>query len=457
MRPNMTSESDAKSIQLALLWCERQGSGWALGTQLGKGGTAPVFEVESPEGPRALKIYDESFSTGEKGEIERKRIGQQLALKGHDCSSLVQVYDGGTFEGRHYLLMARAPGRELEKSLSIVPRDKIRQILDQVARAALFLKSRNLCHRDIKSANVFISDDFNHATLLDISVIRDIEDPVGVGTDHDGQLPVVATARYSPPEYLFRLLEPSAELWHALNIYQMGALLHDLIMKEPLFESEFLLSAENRYRFAWIVATTAPKIQAIDVDQDLVFLAGRALDKDWVQRSCLALDDFLSDANVQRAHALQLLGLAGEKPTAVRSEDRYASNIERIRNVARGLDEAISQRLRADGATAVHVIKPGGDDNSKLLTFAWDAPTSGIETSSGAIELRITISIENRFGGARFKNSVQLLAMIEGEQRQAAMGLPEVEDSPETESLLTNQLYSALADLSLQLGQARII
>jgi hypothetical protein len=54
-----------------------------------------VFEVGSPDGARALKIYDPRFSTGEKGAIELKRIEQQLALRGHDCPYLVQVYEGG--------------------------------------------------------------------------------------------------------------------------------------------------------------------------------------------------------------------------------------------------------------------------------------------------------------------------------------------------------------------------
>src|SRR6185503_4141522 len=121
-----------------------------------------------------------------------------------------------------------------EKRLKFIPRAKIRQIVDQVTQAAIFLRTRGFCHRDIKAANVFISDDFERCTLLDVSVVRAVHDPVGIGTDHEGQLPVVATARYSPPEYLFRLVDPSPELWHALTVYQLGGLLHDLIMREPL-------------------------------------------------------------------------------------------------------------------------------------------------------------------------------------------------------------------------------
>ena len=290
---NSPVPSDAWGI--ATRWCQAKGDGWSLVEQLGVGGTAPVFEVTSPDGPRALKIYDRKFSSGKLGDIEHNRIQQQLSLKNHDCRSLVQVYEGGKTENRHYLLMSRAPGTELEKHLRAVPRSKIRNIIHDVARACLFLRDRNLCHRDIKAANIFVSDDFNHATLLDISVIRDIHDPIGVGTDQDGQLPVLATARYCPPEYLFRLIEPIPTLWHALTVYQLGALLHDLIMRTPLFQAEYEQSKTNRYRFAWLVATKIPQIRASDVDDDLLFVANRALDKDWKRRSALRIEDFLHD------------------------------------------------------------------------------------------------------------------------------------------------------------------
>src|SRR5882672_7529967 len=144
----MTIDSfvDTENLERATRWCEHKGEGWSLVGKLGKGGTAPVFEVASPSGRRALKIYDDEFSTGPKGDIEFKRIEQQLTLRDHDCPYLVQVYEGGRFEDRLYLLMERASGQELEKRLYDVPRHKIRQIVGQVAQAALFLLRRNGCH-----------------------------------------------------------------------------------------------------------------------------------------------------------------------------------------------------------------------------------------------------------------------------------------------------------------------
>ena len=147
----------AESLQLAREWCGNRGSGWRLNeSSLGKGGTAPVYEVFSPDGPLALKLFDREYSDGNKGQETEKRITEQLKIGEHGCPYLVNVYDGGRFGTRLFLLMSRASGAELEKNLSTVPRNSIRKIVDQVARAMIFLEEHGLCHRDVKSANVFV-------------------------------------------------------------------------------------------------------------------------------------------------------------------------------------------------------------------------------------------------------------------------------------------------------------
>ena len=103
--------------RIARRWCESKGSRWSVHSTLGEAGAAPVFDDDSPDGTRTLKIFAARFSAGEKDEIEYKRIEQQLALKGHDSPYLVPIYDGGKVEGRFVLLMEHAPGTELEKRL----------------------------------------------------------------------------------------------------------------------------------------------------------------------------------------------------------------------------------------------------------------------------------------------------------------------------------------------------
>jgi len=409
MASDVTDSSDP-SWPIAEAWCQQNGAEWIVLDVAGRGGTAPVFTIQGPDRLYALKVYDEAFSSGEKGKIEAIRVQQQVALGRHGRPELVEVYDGGRFSDRLFLLMNRAEGKELEKVLPEVPREKIRTIIDQIARACLFLRSHNLSHRDLKSANVFISDDFSQATLLDLSVTRDIYDPIGIGTDHGNQLPVVATARYSPPEYLFRLEEPSPEYWHGIDIYQLGALLHDLIMKKPMFSDEYEASKENRYRFAWAVATKTPTVQASDVDPDLVYLARRALDKDWKRRRDLKIEDFLASAQAQRANALSLLGLGGQaKPL-----ERSPTDPARLHKVATMMASALVERLRDAGVTASHSVSNTLGGKARRLTFEWSRPDA---TKSGTVATTLAVDVElvQADGDAAVKLRTSLSTAIEGE------------------------------------------
>ena len=433
----MDEVASSDTLEVAQHWCERRGKNWSVQGQLGKGGTARVFEIECPDGIRALKIYDPELSRGERGEVEKSRIEKQLKLRGHDCPSLVQVYEGGAFEERLFLLMGRPSGAELAKRLTEVPRDKIRQIVDQIARAVEFLRSRGLCHRDIKAENIFVSDNFAQATLLDISVVRDIHDPVGAGTDRDGQLPVVATARYSPPEYLFRLEDSGPDLWHALNIYQLGALLHDLIMREELFEAEYRLSSENRYRFAWIIARVEPVVEADDVDEDLVFTAQCALDKDWKRRSSLTPEDFMADSSVRESHALELLGLTRRADNG--DEGARVKHVRRIRNIAQMLSSQISANLREErGVKSTHGVKRGSDDVSWVLDFEWKVSSSG--APERAVRLELKISMEGNDEPGRILCTVSLLPEGAMSTDEARIEIPPVEDGDDVTSELAKRV-----------------
>jgi hypothetical protein len=440
------------NLAVAQRWCDARGAGWAVLDTAGRGGTAPVFTVQSPSGLLALKLYDPKFSEGKLGEESERRLTPQLELGLHDCPYLVRIHDGGRFEDRLYLLMDKAPGQELEKRLKDIPRASIRTIIDQVTVACIFLRQRGLSHRDIKSANIFISDDFSHVTVLDLSVLRDIYDPVGLGTDHGDTLPVVATSRYSPPEYLFRLLPASEELWHALDVYQIGGVLHDLIMREPMFEQDYLLTRDtNRYRFAWIVATQDPVVQAVDVDADLVFLAKRALDKDWRRRSSLRLDDFRDDAVVRGAHGLMALGVNVRGPLPSSNRGAVRRWMGELSNEVEG---AIVAGLRSSGVTAHHRTEEGASEAERALTFSWDPSIGGADATLADASLTISLVRQEGSSGIRVAVVIALAAKRDGQQKIAQVALPEVVGNADAASAIAGSALTALGDLAIRIMEA---
>jgi len=273
-----------------------------------------------------------------------------------------------------------------------------------------------------------------------------------VGTDHDGQLPIVATARYSPPEYLFRLLEPAPELWHALTLYQLGALLYDLIMRVPLFEAEYTKSKENRYRFAWIIATAEPPLQAEDVDRDLMLTARRALDKDWQRRSVLRLEDFLADSNVRQANALQVLGI-GIPQAKVQEAGDLTVALQRVREVASDLKDRVVQYLRDHGVRAVHDIQPGPNDRSKSISFRWDTPGPTPQQIELHFDLRLLVHSQ----GDRFALSEKLIMHVSSQPSAVTLTLPELRDQPGVEPTLFACAVEAFEKLAVEMSRANVV
>ncbi len=129
--------------------------------------------------------------------------------------------------------------------------------------------------------------------LLDLGVLRKISPDEGSGTD--GRQ-FIATAQYSPPEFLAREEQQGAPGFAAINVYQVGAVLHDIIMKRPLFGEE--AATRNKFILFKAVTEKTPRIANPNVPVRLVTLCRLALEKN-PQRRILGvkLEDFLADAD----------------------------------------------------------------------------------------------------------------------------------------------------------------
>lgn len=257
-------------------------NGWHLGEVLGQGADGIVYVGEKAGQEAAVKIlFPEVLAKyGFEGAVERLEL--QLSLKGEKHHpNLVEVSEGGKaaeLDDSLYLAMERVPGTPLNKAVVNIPRDAIPSLIKQLASAARFLEKHTLAHRDIKPANIIVSDDFSHLTLLDLGIILE------TCTDDDDRLSgeeFVATTRYSPPEFVWRKEESSSvDAWRAITFYQIGATLHDLIMRKPLFQGcdkpHANLYDAVRYR--------SPVINEPECDPWLIQLAKCCLVKNWRNR-----------------------------------------------------------------------------------------------------------------------------------------------------------------------------
>ena len=214
--------------------------GWTIGPRLGQGKSAVVFHASRGGDEGAVKVFDRELvqrygvdAQNERGEREKKLVGQHHP-------NLIGILDAGYDDGLDlfFVVMEFFNGKNLGDALSDVLTGQEHGIIQQVAAAARFLESMGLAHRDIKPENIGVSADYSKAVLLDLGVLVPVEGYSNV-TDHGDEKVFVGTLQYSPPELLFRVEEQTPDGWRAVTMYQLGAVLHDLLTRRPLF-AEFV-------------------------------------------------------------------------------------------------------------------------------------------------------------------------------------------------------------------------
>jgi len=250
---------------------------WTIIDYIDHGKSAVVFEGRKGKKHAAIKIFDPELIDKVGKEKQRGRVERELSLIGKHHDNLIDILDGGICKntGFIFIVMKLFNGKNLSKVLKEIPNYNIKLIIHQISEAAQFLENLSIAHRDIKPENIGISKDFKHAVLLDLGVIKPVGGLANL-TDGPNSRPFIGTLRYSSPEFLFREEPDTKEGWRALTFYQLGAVLHDLIMKTPIFEKY----SEPFARLVEAVKNVTPQTKSKDVPIELVQLTRNCLVKD---------------------------------------------------------------------------------------------------------------------------------------------------------------------------------
>ncbi|WP_296426547.1 protein kinase [Yoonia sp.] len=253
-------------------------NGWCVEELINFGKSAAVFKAKkSATGESgALKVFDDELIEKYGDHAQIARIERELSLVGKSHPNMVKILAGGVdaITGNHFLLMEFLDGPNLKQCLGDIPIGSVGDLVSQLSSCCEFLESLGLTHRDIKPENIVIIEDFSRLILLDFGVLR----PVGDGgiTDGDGVQSFVGTLQYSSPEFLLRNEEDSVEGWRALTFYQIGAVMHDLIMRKEIFSE----SAEPYARLVMAVQNDTPTIHNGSLPNYLIETARLCLSKD---------------------------------------------------------------------------------------------------------------------------------------------------------------------------------
>ncbi|MGH8930496.1 MAG: Stk1 family PASTA domain-containing Ser/Thr kinase, partial [Egibacteraceae bacterium] len=196
---------------------------------LGQGGMADVELAFDQILDRqvAAKMLHARYATDPSFLARFRREAQAAASLNHP--NVVAVYDTGDSDGRPFIVMEYVRGRSLRDVLRVeeVLPERAAEIVGEAALALHYAHERGLVHRDVKPANIMMSDD-GRVKVADFGIARAMNAETVTQT-----ATVFGTAAYISPEQA-----QGERVDRRSDIYALGVVLYEMLAHRPPFEGD---------------------------------------------------------------------------------------------------------------------------------------------------------------------------------------------------------------------------
>jgi eukaryotic-like serine/threonine-protein kinase len=304
---------------------------YEIGDRLGSGGMSNVYRATDRilERTVAVKILAEHLSDDERFVARFRREALAVAKLIHP--NIVQVYDTGIDDGRHYIVMEFVEGRSgaqiLQRQGPLDP-ETAAEAGTQACAGLDYAHRRGIIHRDVKPGNLMIvggpvGGGAMTVKLTDFGIARAIEQTriTQVGS-------VVGTAAYLAPEQV-----RGEEATPATDVYALGVVLYQFLTGRLPYEGSTLAELAVRQQNE---KPLPPNAYNEEVSDSLGSAVLRALEGDTSRRYASA-DEL--------AGGLQL-GLQGEDVTLPLEEDGGPTRVLGGETATRRLDRTEQTEYR---------------------------------------------------------------------------------------------------------------
>ena len=194
------------------------------------GGMAEVWQAQDELLDRqvAIKILLEQFAADP--QLRARFQNEAIAAARLIHPSIVSIYDSIEVGGRDAIVMELVKGRTLRNFLDERGRlDPIEvvHIGSEVCTALMVAHRAGVIHRDVKPANILLSDD-GRVLVTDFGIAKVLDEP-----DITRTAQLVGTMKYLAPEQV-----EGGPVDGRTDIYALGAVLFEALCGEPPFRAE---------------------------------------------------------------------------------------------------------------------------------------------------------------------------------------------------------------------------
>lgn len=309
--------------------------------EAGRGGMGVVYKAfdERLQRPLALKVLPTLLHADD--QVHRRFLTEARAVSALEHPAICTVYDvGETDDGRMYIAMAYYPGRTLEQRLAEGPVE-LEEALDWIAQAAEGLgraHDAGIVHRDVKPANLLLTDD-GRIKLLDF----------GVAKLETATFATPTGTRLGTPSYMAPEQASGGAVDRRTDLFSLGAVLHELLTGSRPFRCDNFAVALHS-----VLHDDPPPISRLrpGVPPSVDVVVARCLAKDPARRFGSAGELVAALVEVRRALTEPATAPAPEAhPELPAPLTRFVGREREIRQVMEALRQARLVTLTGPGGT----------------------------------------------------------------------------------------------------------
>lgn len=248
----------------------RQLANFQVESIIGRGGMAQVYfghDVKLQR-PVAIKVIDARYRDDPAYAQRFVREAQTVASWRHE--NIVQVYFADEEDGLYYFVMEYIDGPSLAELLAqqeaegtLMSHEEVLRIGRAIADALDYAHENGVVHRDVKPANVMLTDD-GRVILTDFGLAMDVQ--------HGSQGEVFGSSHYIAPEQARR----SADAVPQSDLYSLGVILFEMLAGVVPFDDPSPTSVALQHV---TLAPPSPREINPDLDQRTEAVLLRALSK----------------------------------------------------------------------------------------------------------------------------------------------------------------------------------
>jgi serine/threonine protein kinase len=197
--------------------------------ELGRGGMGVVYKAEDTKLKRTVALKFLPPELTHIPDVKDRFMREAQAAAALDHPNICTVYEFDEAEEKTFISMAYVEGQSLRKKLESGPLelDEALRIAVQIAQGLQIAHKKGVVHRDIKSANVMVTED-NQAKIMDFGLAR-----MSGGTLITQEGMTMGTVAYMSPEQA-----RGEEVDHRTDIWSLGVLLYEMFGGQLPFKGD---------------------------------------------------------------------------------------------------------------------------------------------------------------------------------------------------------------------------